>query len=100
MTHDERFNQLLEEEKVLRAKKNSDYAHSEDTMSNLRECEDMGIPAWVGVIVRMTDKMSRLKRLARKNGKGSVDETIIDTLKDISIYAKLCIILFEENGKI
>src|SRR4051812_9379604 len=58
-----RFNELLEQMAAIRASKNKDYATAEDGMSNLRMCEQMGIPAWKGVVIRISDKFSRIMQL-------------------------------------
>lgn len=94
-----RFETLQKEELELFQAKNTDYANPKDALANLRACEKIGIPAWKGVVVRLTDKFSRLQNLAKNDGQHAVkDETIVDTLKDIANYANLCIILYEEKG--
>lgn len=96
-TQSKRFDELLDKMKELRSKKNSDYASDEDSLSNLRGSEQLGIVAWKGVLVRIGDKISRIFQIAKSNGKHQVkDESIIDTLLDLAIYSLLCIILFEE----
>ena len=89
------FNDLLDEIKELRAKKSHDYARTDDQFSNLRACEVMGIPAWVGILIRMGDKFSRLQQLTTREAK--VKESIRDNLMDIAVYALLAIILYERN---
>lgn len=92
-----RFKELLEQMEGIRASKNADYATEEDSMSNFRACEQMGIPAYKGVLIRLTDKFSRIIRLSSRDGVHEVkDESITDTLLDMAIYCLLCIILFEE----
>ena len=61
-------------------------------------CEQMGIPAWKGALVRMTDKISRLWNFAKKE-KYLVDESIEDTLKDLAVYSLITIILFRRREK-
>ena len=89
------FEKILEEWKELHNRKNSDYANSNDPYYNLRACEDMGIPAWKGVLVRMTDKMSRLKNLAR-DPSAAKNEPMEDTFDDIGIYAALGKALYKQ----
>lgn len=89
-----KFNRLLEELKKIHDAKSHDYAKDEDPLSNLRECEKMGVPAWVGVLIRMGDKMSRLQQLTRKKPK--VKESIKDNLMDLAVYSLLAIILYEK----
>lgn len=46
-----------------------------------------------GVIVRMNDKFERLKTLFTKRRKRPVNESVLDTLRDISNYANIAIML-------
>lgn len=88
------FIQLIDEIKRLHESKNHDYAEDGDPMSNLRECEEMGIPAWKGVLVRLTDKWSRIKRLS--NGREPKHESLRDSLIDNAVYSLLAICLLDE----
>lgn len=91
-----RFYTLLEEIADLHARKNADYSGT-DPLSNLRMCEAFGVPASLGVLVRMSDKWSRVVNLVRKGMQGEVkDEGLADTLRDLSVYSLLAIILLEE----
>lgn len=92
------FYKVLKEMADLHAKKNNDYARKDDPLSNLRACERMGIPAWMGVLIRMTDKMSRLEQIASGNEIEIQDETIEDTLKDIANYSALAVVLWREKN--
>lgn len=91
------FDKLLVKIKELHDKKNDDYSDLKDPLSNLRECEKFGVPAWLGVLVRMSDKWSRIQQLAARKAKIK-DETIVDTLMDLAVYSLLAIILYKENG--
>jgi len=93
-----RFYELLDEIADLHSRKNHDYAHS-DPLSNLRVSEQFGIPGWKGVLVRLADKWQRIVNFARRGSLEVKDESVIDTLKDLAIYALLDIILFEESRK-
>ena len=59
---DPRFYKLLEEIAELHSRKNHDYTPSGDPLANFRMCEKFGIPAWKGVLTRMSDKWSRLQQ--------------------------------------
>lgn len=95
-----RFAEILAELQKLHDKKNSDYSIPGRPLSNLEEAEELGIPAWVGVIVRLTDKWCRIKQLTRKHLKGEApavkSESLLDTLRDNAIYSVLTMILYEE----
>lgn len=93
-----RFYELLLQIAKLHSDKNSNYAEDGDPLSNLRECERMGVPAHVGVAIRLTDKFSRYTQLL-KGKKDLVSESVFDTLLDISIYSLLSIILLEGKQK-
>jgi hypothetical protein len=98
-----RFHELINEMRAMHVAKGSDYSRPEDILSNLRVCEQMGVPAWVGVLVRLSDKFERVKNLARKSQAGEEaavkDESVIDTLKDASAYCLLAVILLEERDR-
>jgi len=101
----QRFYELLDEEAKLHSRKNRDYANSEkgeDPMRNFRS---------VGTIAKklVTDKNEDVKvailyllkqldaaiNLISENREGDV-EGVKDRLQDVSVYAKLAIILYEE----
>jgi hypothetical protein len=89
------FAVLLEEIKALHDNKNHDYAEDGDPLSNLRECEAMGVPALTGVLVRLTDKWSRIKQLVR--GKSPKNESLRDSLVDNAVYSLLAVLLLDET---
>lgn len=90
------FYKLLEELKEIHSNKNHDYAN-EDPLSNFRISEKMGIPAWKGCLVRISDKFSRICNFAKKEELKTKDENIEDTLKDLAVYSLICIILYREK---
>ena len=92
------FYKILEEMKSLHDRKNNNYAKDGDPLSNLRGCEQMGLPPYMGVFVRLTDKFSRIMELA-KGKLNLVGEPMEDTLMDIAIYSVLAIILWREHIK-
>ena len=91
-----RFYELLKQMEELQDRKNANYASEEDPLSNLRQCEKFGVPASLGVMVRMSDKFSRLQRLM-SGEPDLVGESIKDTLFDMAVYCLLDIILIEEE---
>ena len=90
----DRFNEIVKEMVELHDKKNRDYAGGE-YLSNFLMCERMGIPAWKGCLIRLSDKLSRLMNIARTGEISVSDETIIDTLMDLAVYAIVTRILYE-----
>ncbi len=83
----------------LMEKKNRDYAGDEDPLENLREI------GFHGIVVRMRDKMTRLKVYDERREKGNAgplavaDESIKDTLRDISNFGILAEIMLDEEAK-
>lgn len=91
---DPRFYQILKEMAELHARKSQDYGLEEDPLTNVRNAEEFGIPAWVGVMLRANDKMRRIKSMAHK-GK-LVNESLEDSLLDLANYSILALILYRE----
>lgn len=91
------FHKIVEEMRALHAKKAADYGLGADVLANCRGSVDFGIPAWIGVVMRMNDKMTRLKSFAQK---GSLqNESVEDSLIDTSCYAILALILYREQSQ-
>jgi len=93
-----RFYELLDEIAELHDKKNHDYAQDGDPLSNLRRSENFGIPGWKGILIRLSDKWSRLEELSKKEARVK-EESIKDTLLDNAIYSLLAVVLLEEDEK-
>lgn len=89
-----KFYELIKEICELHDKKNSDYAKDGDPLSNFHRAEAFGIPAWKGVLVRMSDKWSRIEELS--NGKTPQNESLRDSLIDLAVYALIDVVLLEE----
>ena len=81
-------------QKVYEAKDN-DYSSTGLPMGNLRKCEDAGIDAWRGCLVRMGDKISRLENFFNKQ-EFKVDEKAEDTIIDLANYSILMSCLLKE----
>lgn len=60
------YEAAIEELQRIHDLKTQDYGAHEDPYANLRATEALGIPAWVGVVLRMKDKMFRLEAEARR----------------------------------
>lgn len=91
----ERFHQLLSELGELHDRKQSDYGRGDDPFANVRTSEDWGVPAWVGAMVRASDKVRRLQSLVA-NGKLE-NESAEDSLRDIAVYAIIALVLMEQG---
>ena len=89
------FVAVLEELKALHLKKTMDYGVDDDALSNIRSSADIvNMPAWAGCVIRMSDKMHRLKAFFRR-GKTEFDG-VEDTLKDLACYAAIALVLYRE----
>lgn len=90
------FLAVLDELKTLHLRKTLDYGIDEDALSNIRSSADIvNMPAWAGCILRISDKMHRLKAFFRR-GKCEFDG-IEDTLKDICCYSAIALVLHREQ---
>lgn len=91
-----RFREIQDEQFNLHKVKNHDYA-AESYISNLKSCEAFGINPLIGIVVRLTDKLSRLSSFCEQGVLKVKDEKIEDTLNDIAVYAILARIMYEQN---
>jgi hypothetical protein len=92
------FLAVLEELKRLHLAKTLDYGVDEDALSNIRNSADVvNMPAWAGCILRISDKMHRLKAFFRR-GRCEFDG-VEDTLKDIACYAAIALVLHREQER-
>lgn len=82
-----RFETILERMAAIHRAKNADYGASYDLAPAL-----LGIPAHVGLLVRMTDKLARACRLAQGQDPQVKDEALTDTLIDLANYAVLAVL--------
>lgn len=83
------FREELDEILALHLRKNADYALEGDPFSNFRACEALGIcSVEQGILVRMTDKLSRVANLIG-SGKDAkvIEESVEDTLRDNAVYS-------------
>lgn len=95
----ERFHELLKLAGELHDRKQSDYGTEKDPFINVRASEEWGVPSWIGAMIRLNDKVTRLKSLASKGHLNN--EAAVDSFMDIAVYALIAHVLYEEkiNGK-
>lgn len=83
--------------------KNADYATAGDPFLNFKAATGLGIAPEDGILVRMSDKMSRVANLIRKARTGQsaavADESIFDTLLDLSNYAIILALYLDHNKR-
>jgi hypothetical protein len=89
------FHKELGELGKLHDRKQQDYGTDTDPFANVRASEDFGVPAWLGCLIRMNDKMSRLKTFSKS---GSLtNEGVEDSLQDLAVYSLIALCLFKEQ---
>ena len=96
MFKDETALTILENMQAVYEAKDSDYSATGLPMGNLRKCEDAGIEAWRGCLVRIGDKMSRLENFLKEKEYLVISEKAEDTVIDLANYAILMSCLLEE----
>lgn len=81
-------------------RKNADYAGNGDPWKNFKSAELVGIDYKRAILVRVTDKLSRISNLLDKEPK-VVEEGVTDTLIDTINYLAILLeaIKFEKNEK-
>ena len=90
------FINLLGEMQRLHESKSADYGSEDDPLANIRQGADfVNIEAWRGCMVRIADKVQRLRTYCRTGR--LVHEGVRDTLLDLSAYSLLAIVLFDEG---
>jgi hypothetical protein len=95
-TTSQRFLDLLDEMRRLHESKSADYGSETDPLANIRQgAEFVGIEPWRGCMVRIADKVQRLRTYCRTGR--LVHEGVRDTLLDLSAYSLLAIVLFDEG---
>lgn len=97
---DETVLKIFDELKDLHKAKDADYA-GEVPLSNFRRCEQFGIPAWKGCLIRMSDKYSRLVSLVGKDCEHAVKgESLDDSLKDLAVYSIITLALRKQAAAV
>lgn len=93
-----RFFELCDSLKAMHASKSRDYGcpTGTDPLANIRNgAKFVGIPAWRGAMVRLSDKVTRL---ATFNATGTLShEGVEDNLLDLASYALLSLLLYQEE---
>jgi len=95
----QRYLQLLDEMKTLHVRKNAGYAgeDNKDAWANFRMSENFGVSAFLGCLVRLSDKYIRVTNLVHNPKNEQVGENVKDTLFDLAAYALIAICLLEEQ---
>ena len=87
---DDRIRRAFEADMELLKRKGHDYSYGDDSLSNFRTW------GFLGIVVRMDDKLARLRGFAKGADLAVKNESIQDTLRDLSNYAFLARVLLDE----
>jgi len=93
---DSRFHLLINEMAALHDRKQCDYGTDGDPFANVRASEQFGVSPWVGALIRLNDKVTRLKSFAQKGA--LANESAEDSMLDIAVYALISLILYREEA--
>jgi hypothetical protein len=91
-----RYQELLGEMSRLHAHKARDYGTDHDSLANVRASREWGLADYLGVFIRMGDKIQRIKTWSQKGT--LANESIYDSLKDLAAYALIAHVLIEEGA--
>ena len=92
----QRFHDILTKLGKLHDKKQLDYGTDADPFNNIRaSAKEWGIPAWVGAMLRATDKVRRLQKFA--DAGELANESVIDAFDDLAVYAVIARVMYEEE---
>lgn len=69
--------------------KRRDYSGQEDPFRNLRSSEVHGVEPWRGTLVRLQDKLSRIRSIMDNGGDMAVEESLLDTFADVINYTAI-----------
>lgn len=88
-----RLPMYISEIRELLGKKGTDYSQYRP-WANLRAAEEMGLSVAQGIVIRLGDKMERIRTLQRRQietgmGPAVADEAILDTARDLLGYSLL-----------
>lgn len=96
-----KFLEILDRLEQLHKQKQADYGQDGDPYANVRASEGFGMPAWLGVAVRMQDKMKRLQtagtQYIQRGGVTLSNESLEDTFLDLAVYAIIGLVMLEEG---
>ncbi len=97
-----RFHAILKGLGDLHDKKQEDYGTGEDPFANIRATSQWccpschtPLPAWLGALIRLNDKVVRLQAFTR-NG-ALANEGVVDSMGDIGVYAPIAQVMWEEE---
>lgn len=99
------FHDRMDSNKRLHDKKQADYGTDENPFANICATSDWccpnchePLPAWLGAMIRASDKVHRLQTYARR---GTLEnEGVRDAFRDLSVYAGIADVVFTHIDKL
>jgi hypothetical protein len=91
-----KFNALVDEILALHDRKSSDFSEDQDPLSNFKRAAKFGVSPFKGVLVRLSDKWSRIEQLT--SGKVPKNESLRDSLIDNAVYSLIAVLLLDDEG--
>jgi len=91
------FDDVLATMSELHNRKGADYGTDGDPYANVRASQEFGVPPWLGAIIRLNDKITRLKSFATKGM--LTNESVWDSLQDIGVYSVIAQVLYAESDQ-
>lgn len=89
----ERLHEILKELGELHDKKQQDYGSADDPFQNITASRDWGIRPVTGALLRMNDKVGRLKAWIKTSK--LANEGAEDSMRDIAVYAIIALVELE-----
>jgi len=90
------FITVLEGIKELHQSKSRDYGTNADPLANIKGSEAFGLPSWIGVSIRIQDKMFRIQSAVQQYLEfGTVSmshDSLEDDFKDICSYGAIGVV--------
>jgi hypothetical protein len=95
----EDYQKLFDDIILLHTKKNAGYAGvgATDPWANFRPAEWFDVSPLLGCLIRMGDKIIRVRNLNENPNADQVNESITDTLQDLAVYCIVAMCLTQEE---
>lgn len=91
------FMEVIEELRQMHLRKSQDYGSNRDPLANVRAgAELVGIEPWRGCLVRVADKIQRLRTYCH-DGR-LANEGVEDAMLDLASYAVIALVMFREDS--
>ena len=91
--------ELTEKSRSIMARKNHDYANGGgDPFTNFRGSSNLGIDPILGIMLRMQDKMQRIRTFVEKGTLKVVGESVEDAVLDLINYSVLMAGMIKEKN--